>query len=169
MSKSIINTISSKEFSNIVKNCTSVSEVLDYFGFCRSSGSMAKIVKERIMKEDIDVSHFKRGGTKGGTPKYSLEDILVENSTYTNGTKLKDRLIKSKLIEYKCAECGNEGLWNGKRLVLQLEHKNGKHNDNRLSNLCFLCPNCHSQTDTFSGKNATKSSVWIDFVKQKQE
>ena len=55
-------------------------------------------------------------------------------------------------------QCGNEGFWNGKKLVLQLEHKNGIHNDHRVENLCFLCPNCHSQTDTYSGKNIGKYS-----------
>ncbi len=38
-----------------------------------------------------------------------------------------------------------------------MEHKNGDTYDNRLENLCFLCPNCHSQTKTFSGKNAKKN------------
>lgn len=55
-------------------------------------------------------------------------------------------------LEEKC-ECGNKGFWRGKKLTLQLDHKNGVNNDNRLENLRFLCPNCHSQTDTFCGRN----------------
>jgi hypothetical protein len=50
-------------------------------------------------------------------------------------------------------ECGNDGKWNGEKLSLHLEHKNGVNDDNRLINLTFLCPNCHSQTKTYSGKN----------------
>ena len=82
-----------------------------------------------------------------------MEDILVENSTYTNRTALKERLIKEKILEYKCAICGNEGIWNGNPLTLQLDHINGINNDHRIKNLRFLCPNCHSQTETFSGRN----------------
>ena len=70
-------------------------------------------------------------------------------------TKFKNRLIKANLIEYKCSCCGITE-WNGKPLTLQLHHINGNNRDNRLENLTFLCPNCHSQTDNFSGKNAGK-------------
>ena len=66
---------------------------------------------------------------------------------------MKERIIKQKLIDYICSECGLSDEWNGKVISLQLEHKNGKNNDNRLDNLTFLCPNCHSQTDTYAGKN----------------
>lgn len=85
--------------------------------------------------------------------KYSLEEILVENSNYNNRTSLKKRILDEKLLEYKCALCGNTGEWMGKELSLQLDHKNGKNNDHRLKNLRFLCPNCHSQTETYAGKN----------------
>ena len=62
-------------------------------------------------------------------------------------------LINENRLEYKCAECGNRGEWLGKPLSLQLDHINGKNNDHRIENLRFLCPNCHTQTDTYSGKN----------------
>ena len=88
--------------------------------------------------------------------KYSMDEILVENSSYENIYSLKKRLIANNLLEYVCARCGNNGEWNGEELVLQLEHKNGIHNDHRLCNLEFLCPNCHSQTNTYSGRNKGK-------------
>lgn len=62
---------------------------------------------------------------------------------------LKRRLINEKKLNYKCALCGNTGGWNNKKLVLQLDHINGDHKDNRIENLRLLCPNCHSQTETF--------------------
>ena len=43
--------------------------------------------------------------------------------------------------------------WRGKPLALALHHINGDRLDNRLENLALLCPNCHSQTDNFSGRN----------------
>jgi 5-methylcytosine-specific restriction endonuclease McrA len=84
--------------------------------------------------------------------KHSNEMIFCENSKYPRH-KLKERIIKENLIEYSCSICGNNGNWNEKKLPLHIDHQNGKNNDNRLENLRFLCPNCHSQTDTYSGKN----------------
>lgn len=84
--------------------------------------------------------------------KYSLDEILVENSNYTNMTKLKERIIRAGLLEYRCAFCGNTGEWNGKHLTLQIDHINGDHHDHRLSNLRLLCPNCHSQTYNYAGR-----------------
>ena len=80
--------------------------------------------------------------------------MFSKNST-SNRNHIKNRIIKENLMKYEC-ECGNTGEWKGKKLVLQLEHKNGDTLDNRLENLTFLCPNCHSQTSTFSGRNAKK-------------
>lgn len=86
--------------------------------------------------------------------KYTNEQVFIENSTYSRN-KLKARIINQNLFEYKCQKCGNNGFHNNKPLSLQLDHINGISDDNRLVNLRFLCPNCHSQTDTYAGK-ATK-------------
>lgn len=67
-------------------------------------------------------------------------------------------VIKKYLTEtfgYVCNECGI-GEWNKKPITLELEHKNGDSSDNSISNTCLLCPNCHSQTDTYKGKNRGK-------------
>lgn len=84
--------------------------------------------------------------------KFEDDKVFVENSTYPRH-RLKERILKNNLIEYKCSCCGIGPEWNGAILVLQLEHKNGKNNDHRLDNLDFLCPNCHSQTNTYAAKN----------------
>ncbi len=149
--------ISDEEFTTIVKQNDCIRDVIGVLGYSRSSGSMGVKVNERIKALNIDISHFaKKKSDASSHPLYSLEEILVENSKYENINCLKKRILKEGLLEYKCAKCGNTGTWNGKELTLQLEHKNGIHNDHRLSNLEFLCPNCHSQTDTYSGWNIGK-------------
>lgn len=78
--------------------------------------------------------------------------IFSENSHFTTG--IVKRIIKAeRLKEYSCEICKNGEEWCDKILVLELDHINGVRTDNRLENLRFLCPNCHSQTKTYKGRN----------------
>lgn len=117
--------------------------------------SSVDIIKRRCEQLNISTEHFKK--TSNGVKKIPLEDILIENSTYKNTSRLKERLIKENYLEYKCAICGNVGIWQNKPLTLQLDHINGNHQDNRLENLRLLCPNCHTQTETYGSKRGAKS------------
>jgi hypothetical protein len=63
------------------------------------------------------------------------------------------RYLKNN-IEYKCSSCGIID-WNEKRIVLQIEHKDGNPKNNTIDNICWLCPNCHTQTSTWGFKNAS--------------
>ena len=65
---------------------------------------------------------------------------------------LKRRLIVNGLKEPRCERCGIDA-WLGEALTLALHHINGDNRDDRLENLSLLCPNCHSQTDNFAGRN----------------
>lgn len=53
----------------------------------------------------------------------------------------------------KCSECGISNIWNNKELKLQLDHIDGDRQNNSINNLRLLCPNCHSQTETYAGRN----------------
>ena len=125
----------------------------------RFVGSNIKSVQRLVEYYNIDTAHFDpiKAAIKNRTKSFSIPDdlVFIENST-VHRSGVKSRLIKRQLIEYKCDKCGNDGQWNGQVLVLQLEHKNGVNNDHRLENLCWLCPNCHSQTSTFDGRNLIK-------------
>jgi 5-methylcytosine-specific restriction endonuclease McrA len=70
---------------------------------------------------------------------------------------LKRRLIKLGLKADRCEICGISA-WRGAPLSLALHHVNGDGRDNRLENLQLLCPNCHSQTDNFAGRNVRRNT-----------
>ena len=151
-----IDFLSSDEFKKIVENNNTIKGVLFSLGFKNSSGAMHNKVKERVQRENIDTTHMiGRFSSKNGK-RISLADILIENSDYQNIGRLKKRLVSEKVLEYKCVKCNNNGEWMGSSLMLQLDHINGNKFDHRLVNLRFLCPNCHSQTETFGGKNTNK-------------
>ena len=147
-----------EELQDIVNNSNTWQEIMYNLGYTANRGNSYKKMKEHLIELNIDTSKLDvNNKARYSHPKYSLDEILVENSTYTNMTKLKDRVLKTGLLETKCAICGITD-WNNMPLVLQLDHINGNNRDNRIENLRLLCPNCHSQTETFSGKNATRYS-----------
>ena len=84
------------------------------------NGANASIqIKKRIAELNIDISHFSQTANASKTAThYTLEEILVVNSTYTNRSRLKERLLKEHLLEYRCACCGNTGEWMGQVLSL---------------------------------------------------
>lgn len=143
--------VSDEEFVKIVQSAKNYSDCLRSLGLTTRGGSSTDVLKRRINELKCDISHFCYDGP-AATTKYNLDEILVENSTYANISCLKNRLVKEGRLEYKCAECGIVE-WNGLPLSLHLDHINGINNDHRIENLRFLCPNCHSQTDTYAGKN----------------
>ena len=53
---------------------------------------------------------------------------------------------------HKCNRCGIDS-WLGEKLSLELEHKDGNNKNNARENLESLCPNCHSLTSTWRGRN----------------
>ena len=71
------------------------------------------------------------------------------------GKRVDKSVIKRYLTETTgnfCYVCGI-GDWNGKTIVLDLEHIDGNSDNNREDNVALICPNCHSQTSTYKGRN----------------
>lgn len=145
------------EFIEIVKLSISFSDVLRKLGLTTNGGSSTKSIKNRISDLKLDTTHFTQKGVQRKSSTKANPDlnlILVENSTYSRNS-LKRRIIKEGYIKYECSICKINN-WLGNKLVLHLDHVNGVNNDNRIENLRLLCPNCHSQTETYSGKNKGK-------------
>ncbi len=149
-----IDTYSKEEFVTFIRSCRNRSDAFRKLNM-QKSGASYSILNRRIERDEIDISHFVEYNTEGAskTNKLPLELILVSNSLYSNTRDLKHRLIKEGILKNQCQKCNNRGIWQGQPLVLQLDHINGKRHDHRKENLRLLCPNCHTQTDTYGGKN----------------
>jgi hypothetical protein len=140
----------------------SFCDLLSKIGLGRRGNNWITL-KRRLISDEIDVSTLEanRAASKKerSTNQIPLEGILIDGSTYSRGN-LKKRLLKLGLLQNKCYNCDHLPKWDNKPLVMVLDHINGKNDDNRIENLRLLCPNCNSQTKTFSGRNV-KYSVKI--------
>jgi len=129
------------------------------------AGSNYNKLKLKIKAYNIDISHMlhqshSRGKRKSAeATKRSLECVLVKDETRNVGTHfLKLRLWRAEILDKQCSECGITE-WMGVPAPLQLDHINGDRQDNRIENLRILCPNCHAQTSTWTGKNSRKGRI----------
>ena len=161
-----INLISKEELQLLLDNSNSVCDVLKHFNLNPLTGNH-RTLHIRILRDGLNLDKLKQNrllvnkihiSKLTNRNKIPNDKIFIETSLASRH-EIKKRLITDNLIKYVCRDCGCTGEWNKKKLILQLEHINGVNNDCRIHNLCFLCPNCHSQTDTFAGRNAKKYKV----------
>ena len=154
-----------QDITDAVASSESVAGVLRLLGL-KPAGGNYKTMNAKIAALGLDTSHWTgkgwNRGDKMGLSRYrkviSLEEALVENSTYVSTSNLKKKLINAGLFEKKCYNCGLD-TWLDRPIPLELEHRNGVNNDNRIENLTLLCPNCHALTDTYRGRNIGKARL----------
>lgn len=145
--------LTNTQFRDIITGSSSCAEAMRKMGFTCTAGNARVTVKRRITELQLSTAHWEDSTRNAHIAVLTPHDKYFAKDTPHSGGHIRERILKYNLLPYKCACCDNNGFWQNKELRLQVDHINGDHNDNRLENLRFLCPNCHAQTETFAGKN----------------
>lgn len=152
---------SPEQLQSLLDSRNTYTEILKVAGI--NSSSSTNTLKRIIKEYKLDTSKFEENrklykqqmAKMSLCSEYNIESKLHRN-TKTNSHKLRNKLIEFGYKESKCELCGISE-WLGKPVKLQLHHIDGNHDNNELSNLQILCPNCHSMTDNFGVYNSKRA------------
>jgi len=97
----------------------------------------------------------RRGALKARARRWPLARVLAK---CRHRSAIKRRLLEAGILENRCDQCGISE-WRDRPLSIQIDHINGIRGDHRLENLRMLCPNCHSQTETFAARNKKQQTI----------
>ena len=125
----------------VCKTSFSYREVLQKLNLVCAGGNY-KNLQKNISKFDIDISHMVHQAHNQGKEFIKFNDLSKVSS-------IKRRFAKE--VGYFCSNCGIH-TWNDRPLTLELDHIDGDNRNNAKDNLRLLCPNCHSQTNTFRNR-----------------
>ncbi|MBT2410748.1 HNH endonuclease [Streptomyces sp. ISL-12] len=144
-----------------VSASTTMVEVLRRLGLDAVGGHHTHISR-RIKAYGIDVSHFRVPSRRGERRRPRTPEALLVQQPPDHARRVhSDRLrwaMTALGVPEQCALCGIPPVWRGRPLPLEVDHLDGDWRDNRLANLRFLCPNCHSATDTYRGRGKGRTS-----------
>lgn len=161
-----LQTYTKEWLEELCKDSYSYAEVLRKAGR-KQGGGTQETLRKKIEEWQIDISHFtgqnwNKNKTKftderiasqaKNQEKYSLEEVFVKNSPIAQKV-LRGYIERYNVIPYKCAYCGCNGQWQNGEISLELHHIDGDNTNNEISNLTYLCPNCHALTKNYRGKN----------------
>ena len=145
--------VSDSEVMDAVNSSITMAEAAAKLGV--HFNTFARLAKKLNVYSPNPSGKGKSKPKQDGLGKIPLTEILEGMHPTYQTFKLKNRLFSEGIKSNKCEICGTDE-WNKSPLMCELDHINGDSRDHRLSNLQILCPNCHSQTDTFRAKNKSK-------------
>lgn len=154
----IIEKFSKEEIEQIFKESNNWATVAEKLGYSKFGGSSRDVIQTYADENNIDTSHFTGQGQNKGN---------IDLTRFKQGVPFKGLRESLLLIrEHKCECCGNKEQM-GKEISLEVHHIDGDRLNNELSNLKLLCPNCHSQTENYCGRNIKRHKAVSDeeFVK----
>jgi len=140
----------------VVPDCYSVSAVCRAVGLIEA-GQSHRNISQRLIQLGVDTSHF--GSKKHhvlGTKGYQLSPEVVFTKGTQRSTSMLKRILREEGLPERCSKCGMGPEWQKAPLSLHLDHVDGDPMNNQRDNLRLLCPNCHSQTVTYTGRNKGK-------------
>lgn len=138
----------------VVQGSTNYWQVVQRLGL-RPNGAQNHRLKAIILELGISTTHFVRNPTGGRGHQVTPAERLVFDRN-TGKREGSDKLFRALIAvghPNRCSKCGQDDVWQGDPLRLHVDHINGDGRDNRPDNLRLLCPNCHSQTSTYCGRN----------------
>ena len=145
---------SNEQLADAIRDSASWAAVMRQIGIT-TQGNNIPSLKRAATRLGIDFSHIIYKPyvplSNNNFKPIPVEEYLIEGKT-SRSSALKKKIVEAKLFPDVCAICGQLPHHFGKPLVLQLDHINSIHNDNRLENLRIVCPNCHTQTEHFAGR-----------------
>ena len=150
---------SKENLEKYAKQCDTITELAKLIRQSPTvSSSSINHVSKKLKEFNIDTSHFIGSAKTHSNLHHSgklFSDVLIhdENLKHRISRRTLLRAILSEgSVDYECNICKNNGFHFGKVLLLQIDHMDGNWKNNLITNLRFLCPNCHSQTDTYGYK-----------------
>ncbi|MER6694093.1 HNH endonuclease signature motif containing protein [Streptomyces minutiscleroticus] len=144
-----------------VSASTNMCEVLRRLGL-EVVGGHHTYISRRIRAYGIDTSHFRLPDRRGEPRRPRTPEGLLVEQAEGGARRIPSGRLKWAMtalgVSERCALCGTEPAWRGRPLPLEVDHIDGNWRDNRIGNLRFLCPNCHSTTDGYRGRGKKRAS-----------
>ncbi|MDX3096179.1 HNH endonuclease signature motif containing protein [Streptomyces sp. ME01-24h] len=149
--------IGARRLGESVAVSTSLAGVVRLLGL-PDNGTTRRRVKRAITEHGLSTAHFTGQAHARGVPsprrKPAEETLrLLAPGSPRTSRRMLHRALQEKGVPYQCTACGTGPAWQGFTITLEIDHVNGDRLDNRIDNLRYLCPSCHSQTRTYAGRD----------------